>query len=801
MRKITVFVLISLLAIAGCSNYQKEDQPEISDSIGPLSISDAVHNGGNEHFYWLPPLVKAPNPTGNFVDSLSPIVKITPYPPDDIIFTMTTGPGSKTVRVVPEDEHYIVNWHTKEYDLVSGQIYRIHVLVDGDVLGHADVEVVSSGNQLKTVNTDEYFALKDGRTLPIKFRIEEGALNNPPIAYDSEITTPEDTPRNFTLSADDPDNDPLTYHIDIPPEFGELLQTNGASFTYTPQANYFGSDSFSFYVNDGQYDSNVAFVSIEVGPVNDPPVAFDQSVTTDEDNPIPITLEASDPDIDTLDYSIVTLPARGVLEPANGDGAQRMYIPNLNFFGSDNFTFRVKDGFDYSNIATINIEVLPVNDSPIAYDQDVVTDEDTSVDIELKASDIENDHLTYHIDVQPQYGNLVWVDDEDGPDWRYTPDTGYMGSDSFTFYVNDGSEDSNSATVNIVIGPKPSLDAFVVNTNDQANKIWLNDGSGTFIDSGQSLGASASYDVALGDLDGDGDLDAFVANNVGNYSGGYGQSQPEKVWLNNGSGTFIDSGQSLGVPGFDMSYGVALGDLDGDNDLDAFVVNTGASMVWLNNGTGTYSHGWQEPFAYSSPHGVALGDLDGDGDLDAFVANNNQPNRVWLNNGSGTFISSQSMGAAQSLGVAISDLDGDGDLDAFVSNFNQPNRVWLNNGSGTFIDSGQSLGGSRSYGVALGDMDDDGDLDAFVANDGVNRVWLNNGNGTFISGQSLGSSSSARVALGDLDRDGDLDAFVSNFNQPNKVWLNNGNGTFIDSGQSLGVSRSWGVALGDLDGR
>jgi len=794
MRKITGFMMISLLVIAGCSNYQKEDQPGISDSIGPLSISDAVHNGGNDHFYWLPPLVKAPNPTGLFDDSLSPIVKITPYPPDDItdeiIFTMATGPGSKTVRVVPEDEHYIVNWHTKEYDLIIGQIYRIHVLVDGDVLGHVDVEVVSSGNQLKTVNIDEYFALKDGRTLPIKFRIEEGALNNPPVAYDSEITTPEDTPRSFVLSADDPDNDPLTYHINIPPEFGELQQTNGASFTYTPQANYFGSDSFSFYVNDGQYDSNVAFVSIEVGPVNDPPVASNQSVITDEDNPILITLDASDLDYDTLEY-FVTSPAHGVLEPADGNGAQRMYIPELNFNGFDSFTFKVNDGFDDSNIANVDIEVLSVNDPPVADDQEVVTDEDTPVNITLQANDVDvGDTLIYSIVTAPSHG---FVNDVPGPDRLYTPYLGYTGSDDFTFLVNDGIENSNIATVSIFIQPKPSLDAFV--GTYYSNLVLLNNGFGIFTDSGQRLGSFYSYGIALGDLDGDGDLDAYVAN----YGG------PNRVWLNDGYGHFTP-GQNLGSSD---SYGIALGDMDGDGDLDAYVANVNQpNRVWLNNGTGTFSDNGQT-LGLSDSREIALGDLDGDDDLDAYVANYGGPNLVWLNDGTGNFSysgqSGHTLGYRYSSDVALGDLDGDGDLDAYVANDYGPNLVWLNDGTGNFsysYQSGHTLGSFYSFGIALGDMDGDGDLDAFVANyNQPNKVWRNLGNGIYIdSGQTLGSSDSYGIALGDLDGDDDLDAYVANgHNDPNHVWLNDGSGYFTP-GQILGSYNSKGIALGDLDG-
>jgi hypothetical protein len=321
------------------------------------------------------------------------------------------------------------------------------------------------------------------------------------------------------------------------------------------------------------------------------------------------------------------------------------------------------------------------------------------------------------------------------------------------------------------------------------------DGSGIFIDSGQTLGSSTSENVALGDLDGDGDLDAFVANHGAN-----------KVWLNDGTGCFTDSGQDLGSS---WGWGVALGDVDGDGDLDAFVANSyevQANKVWLNDGTGIFSDSGQS-LGSSSSMDVALGDLDGDGDLDAFVANHMaQANKVWLNDGTGAFSDSgQSLGSSFSLGVALGDVDGDGAPDAFVANcYLGANKVWLNDGTGAFSDSGQSLGSSETTDVALGDVDGDGDPDAFVAICylGANKVWLNDGTGAFSdSGQSLGSSETTDVALGDVDGDGDLDAFVTNWGgEPNKVWLNDGTGTFSDSGQSLGSSSSPGVALGDVDG-
>lgn len=323
----------------------------------------------------------------------------------------------------------------------------------------------------------------------------------------------------------------------------------------------------------------------------------------------------------------------------------------------------------------------------------------------------------------------------------------------------------------------------------------------------QSTGSLSSFEVALGDLDNDTDLDAFIVNaSALNSSGG----QPNKVWLNT-NGTFADSGQSLSN---EASTGVALGDLDNDGDLDAFVTNWGQKNHVLRNGQGgdplgTFSLSADNGHNLGNPNqsrAVALADLNGDGHLDAFVANEGSSNTIWLNDGDGTahFSPGQVLpGSANSWDVALGDIDGDGDFDAFVVNHDQADEIWLNSGSGTFsLD--QSLSGSNlSRAVALGDVDGDGDLDAVSAYGlGLgqpNKLWRNT-NGTFIdSGQSIGDANSWAVALGDVDADNDLDAVFGNLDA-NKIWRNDGNGIFTDSGQNLGDSTTFGLILGDVDG-
>ncbi|MBN1365812.1 MAG: hypothetical protein JW976_13465 [Syntrophaceae bacterium] len=149
------------------------------------AIYDATHNDGNKHFYFRAPIVANAATSGTFDPSLKPFVEICIWNgsscgPDVAMFNEFTGEGSESIRVDEEEEHYIVNWHTgniiDKYPLNTGETFRIRVLVGNRLLGYADLVVDKSAKELKNIDNDEYIPLLEGRTLPIKFRIEEGAL-------------------------------------------------------------------------------------------------------------------------------------------------------------------------------------------------------------------------------------------------------------------------------------------------------------------------------------------------------------------------------------------------------------------------------------------------------------------------------------------------------------------------------------------------------------------------------------------------------------------------------------------------
>jgi uncharacterized repeat protein (TIGR01451 family) len=274
------------------------------------------------------------------------------------------------------------------------------------------------------------------------------------------------------------------------------------------------------------------------------------------------------------------------------------------------------------------------------------------------------------------------------------------------------------------------LDLVVVNSA-YWSQIYGGYGDGPF-DAGPNFGASDSASaVALGDLDGDGDLDIVRARNTG----------LDQVCLKDGAGPFSMTCHDDGAY---PTRDVALGDLDGDSDLDLVVVKWGSQdSVRLNDGAGTFSLGSHfgpstSPDRQSSS--VALGDLDGDGDLDAVVGWENG-GRVHLNNGDGTLGTGIGVGPAyyEVTSVALGDLEGDGDLDVLMGRYNGENFVLLNDGDGTFDTTTYALDSvpDSTQSVALGDLDADGDLDAAVGNCGKqNMVFLNRHLADLVIGKS-----------------------------------------------------------------
>jgi len=312
--------------------------------------------------------------------------------------------------------------------------------------------------------------------------------------------------------------------------------------------------------------------------------------------------------------------------------------------------------------------------------------------------------------------NLLYVGDGSGA-FSDISSTNFPGNRNLSWGVALGDVDGDG-----------DLDAVFANTNQ--NELYLNDGSGLFSDvtlTSLPEDSDDSRGVALGDVDGDGDLDIVFANRL----------TRNHLYINDGHGVFQDVPVSQ-FPGDDANTrGVIMGDVDSDNDLDVVFANKDfQNLLYLNDGSGVFTDVTPTNFPrdYNNSRGIALGDVDGDGDLDIVFANRRLRNSLYLNDGSGVFEDATAILLPThedwSLDVAFGDVDGDRDLDILVANFTEQNELYLNDGSGVFEEVAAThlpADSDGSLGIVLGDFDSDGDLDITVANFGDNRLYTNKG--------------------------------------------------------------------------
>ncbi len=274
--------------------------------------------------------------------------------------------------------------------------------------------------------------------------------NTTPVAYDQNLTTREDTPVAVVLRASDRDGDPLRYRIVQPPAHGQLTGS-APNLRYLPATDFHGEDRFTFLADDGAHRSAPAQVRITIVPVNDPPIAYDQNLTTRENTPVACTLQGQDPDGDSLRYEVIQPPRHGRLE---GEAPRLRYVPETGYSGEDRFRYRVGDGHAASDPATVRIRITHINKAPVTRDDRASTDEDTPVAIDVLANDRDPDGrldpASLTIVFAPQNGTV----EVRNATVRYTPSADFSGTDRFAYTVRDDAGASSAPTpVTITVRP------------------------------------------------------------------------------------------------------------------------------------------------------------------------------------------------------------------------------------------------------------------------------------------------------------------------------------------------------------
>lgn len=352
-----------------------------------------------------------------------------------------------------------------------------------------------------------------------------------------------------------------------------------------------------------------------------------------------------------------------------------------------------------------------------------------------------------------------------------TTEAGDNWSTSWGDYNNDGFDD-----------------LFITDYNSaKSNSLFVNNGDRTFtkITSGNIVtDLASSLASSWADYDNDGDLDIFVANNIGSKN---------FLYTNNGDGTFtkVTEGHIVNYDGY--CHGATWADYNSDGYLDLFVSDfmpTRVNLLYKNLGNGTFQLVTSGDIVSVSGHsiGSSWADVDGDGDPDLFVPNAGETNYFFRNNNGELELEVSSLlsqSTDYSTGGSWGDYDNDSDLDLFVANAsNVSNQLFINDGLGDFINSSTIIGDEKgnTHGSTWTDFDNDGDLDLFSTNDGfeTNQFYTNNGNGTFsVSENDLNKSlnNSFATAVSDIENDGDLDLFIVNHSGGDNVLFINTKGS------------------------
>lgn len=299
----------------------------------------------------------------------------------------------------------------------------------------------------------------NGGTDTATVTITINGVNDAPIADNDEVVTDEDTPVTIAVLENDTDadSDELTVDAVTQPAYGTVLN-NGSDVIYTPNVNFYGTDSFVYTVGDGNGGSDTGIVEVSVRSVNDAPIALNDQHTVAEGGILtvePPGVLGNDTDVedDTLYVTLVSSTIHGTLT-LYADGSFT-YIHNGSEMTGDSFTYQVSDAGAMGNSATVSITVIPVNDAPLAVEDAYFVDEGTTLVIPAPGvlsndSDLDDDVLTVARVNDVAHGTLV-LNVEGG--FSYTHDGSETTSDEFTYQVNDGEVDSNLATVSIVVNP------------------------------------------------------------------------------------------------------------------------------------------------------------------------------------------------------------------------------------------------------------------------------------------------------------------------------------------------------------
>lgn len=383
-------------------------------------------------------LENASGSEGSFEDNVTVLAYDAEGNPVDVTLTVVSGGASVDGATATGTE-------TTEFADPDG---TLQVSIEGPV-SRIEIAYANGGDQ------DQGVLISD-----IDFSTTD-AIDGLPVAEDDTATTDEDVAVVVdVLSNDsDPDGDTLTV-TEATASNGTVTINEDGTLTYTPDADYNGSDEISYTISDPDGNTDSALVDVTVNPVNDDPVANDDTVGTEQNDPITFDPTDNDTDVDGDDLVVSEIgdPENGTVT-INEDGTVT-YTPNEDFFGEDTISYTVDDGNggEDDGVITVNVTV-PTNPTdgesnraPVAVDDMITataTDPET-FDPSANDTDADGDELTITSVGEAQNGSVTL--NADGT-VTYVADETFNGTDSYDYTIDDGNGGTDTGTVTVEVLP------------------------------------------------------------------------------------------------------------------------------------------------------------------------------------------------------------------------------------------------------------------------------------------------------------------------------------------------------------
>jgi large repetitive protein len=383
-------------------------------------------------------------------------------------WTITNPPplAANDTASTSEDTRVNINVLTNDND-PDGDALRVTLASAGNgtvtILPDGTIDYTPNAN-FNGIDTITYM-INDGNggTSTATVTVTVAPVNDPPVAVNDAASTNEDTAVTIPLLTNDSDldGDALTVTSATSPD-GDVVINPDGTVTFTPNGNFNGTATITYTISDGNGGTATATAIVIVRPVNDPPVATNDTATTAEDTPATLNVLGNDSDVDGDPLTVTSATSPDGQVTINPDGTIT-FSPNPNFNGTTTITYTISDGQGGHATATVTLTVTPVNDPPVANPSAATTNEDAAVVLPVLSNDTDVDGNPLTVTAASAANGTVTIN----PDGTvtYTPNANFNGTDTVTYSISDGQGGTSTSTVTITVNP---INDVPVAVNDSA---------------------------------------------------------------------------------------------------------------------------------------------------------------------------------------------------------------------------------------------------------------------------------------------------------------------------------------------